>query len=103
MRVLGVVVCLLLVGLTAFGQAGTGTITGTITDPAGAVVAGVPVEVRNTDTNVAYPTVTTATGLYTVVRLPLGPYSVTVTAPGFKKLTRSGIDLAAGQTLALDL
>ncbi|HYK59378.1 MAG TPA: carboxypeptidase-like regulatory domain-containing protein [Bryobacteraceae bacterium] len=89
--------------LVAFGQAGTGTITGTVTDPAGAVVANAAVEVRNAETNVPYPTVTTETGAYTVPRLPPGPYSVTVSASGFKKLTRSGLTVNAGQTLPLDL
>ncbi|HLI82364.1 MAG TPA: TonB-dependent receptor [Bryobacteraceae bacterium] len=95
--------CALLYAVSAFGQAGTGTITGTVTDPAGAVVAGAPVEVRNTDTNIPYPTETTATGVYTATRLPPGPYSVTVTAAGFKKLVRSGITVDAGQTVPLNL
>src|SRR5215471_14969104 len=103
MRLWKTVLCLNVCSLAVFGQAGTGTITGTITDPAGAVVANAPVEVRNTDTNVPYPTVTTETGAYTVVRLPPGPYSVTVSAAGFKKLNRSGLAVDAGQTLPLDL
>ncbi len=86
-----------------FGQAGTGTITGTITDSAGAVVPGAAVEVRSAETNVAYPTVSTDTGVYTVLRLPPGPYSVIVTVTGFKSLTRAGLSVSAGQTLPLDL
>ena len=86
-----------------FGQAGNGTITGTVRDPGGAVIANVPIEVRNTDTNVPYPTVTTGTGAYTVTQLPVGPYSVTASAPGFKKLICSGISVDAGQVLPLDL
>jgi len=89
--------------MVVFGQAGTGTITGTVTDPAGAAIANAPIDVRNTDTNVPYPTVTTETGAYTVLRLPPGPYSVTVSAPGFKKLIRSGLTVDAGQTLPMDL
>ena len=103
MRVFAVALCFVLLSIAAFGQAGTGTITGTVTDPAGAVVANAAVEVTNTDTNVPYPTVTTDTGAYTVLRLPPGPYSVTVTAPGFKKSTRSGLTVDAGQTLPLDI
>ncbi|HEY7334534.1 MAG TPA: TonB-dependent receptor [Bryobacteraceae bacterium] len=103
MRVFTAVACLIAGSIAAFGQAGTGTITGTVTDPAGAVVANASVEVRNTETNVPYPTVTTETGAYTVLRLPPGPYSVTVAAPGFKKLTRSGLTVDAGQSLPLDL
>jgi hypothetical protein len=103
MRGFAVALCLFSLSIAVFGQAGTGTITGTISDPAGAVVANASVEVRNTDTNVPYPTVSTDTGAYTVLRLPPGPYSVTVSASGFKKLTRSGLTVAAGQTLPLDL
>ena len=95
--------CFSVFSIAVFGQAGTGTITGTVTDPSGAVVAGAPVEVRNTDTNFPYQTVTTATGAYTVPRLPPGPYAVTISAPGFKKLVRSGLAVDAGQTLPLDL
>ena len=47
-------VCLFLVSLTAFGQGGNATITGTITDPAGAVVTGAAVEARNTETGLVY-------------------------------------------------
>ena len=103
MRTFALLLCGGLLSIAAFGQAGTGTITGTVTDPAGAVVANAPIEVRNTDTNVPYPTVTTETGAYTVLRLPPGPYSVTVSAPGFKKLIRAGLTVDAGQTLPLDL
>src|SRR5271170_1646837 len=99
MRILAVTLCALFFAAAAFPQTSTGTITGTVTDPAGAVVAGASVEVRNTDTGVLYPTVTTNTGLYTVINLPLGGYSVTVTVPGFKKFTRSGLSIAAGQIL----
>src|SRR5580658_10648622 len=103
MRLIAILLTLVASAAALFGQAGTGTITGTVTDPAGAVVASAPVEVRNTDTNFPYPTITTATGAYTVTRLPPGPYSVTVTAAGFKKLVRSGLSVDAGQTLPLDL
>ncbi len=103
MRHIAVVLCLFASSIALFGQAGTGTITGTVTDPAGAVVANAAVEVRNTETNAPYPTVTTDTGAYTVLRLPPGPYGITVSAPGFKKLVRSGLTVDAGQTLPLDV
>src|SRR5579885_1921309 len=103
MRNFAIALCILAGSLDAFGQAGTGTITGTITDPTGGVVANAAVEVRSAETNVPYPTVTTRTGAYTVPRLPPGPYSVTVSATGFKTLTRSGLTVDAGQILPLDL
>ncbi|HLI86258.1 MAG TPA: carboxypeptidase-like regulatory domain-containing protein [Bryobacteraceae bacterium] len=103
MRPVTIALSVLICSAELFAQAGTGTITGIITDPAGASIAGANVEVRNTETNAPYPTVTTETGAYTVPRLPPGPYSVTVTASGFKKLTRSGLTVDAGQTIPLDL
>src|SRR5579863_4130702 len=103
MRLFSVALCSVAFSAALFGQAGTGTITGTVTDPTGAVIANASVEVRSTDTNVPYPTVTTDTGAYTVLRLPPGPYSVTVSAPGFKKLTRTGLAVDAGQVLPLDI
>ncbi len=103
MRLFAATLYLGLLSTMMFGQAGTGTITGTVTDPAGAVVANAAIEVRNTETNAPYPTVSTETGAYTVLRLPPGPYSLTVTAPGFKKLIRSGLTVDAGQTLPVDV
>ena len=86
-----------------FGQAGTGTISGIVRDPAGAAVPSAPIEVRNVETNVPYPTVSTDTGAYTVTQLPPGSYEITASAPGFKKLVRAGITVAAGQVLPVDL
>jgi len=86
-----------------FGQAATGTITGTITDPAGAVVAAAAIEVKNTETGTVYPTVSTATGAYTVPSLPVGAYQVSVTVQGFKKYNRTGLTLSAAQTLGIDV
>jgi hypothetical protein len=103
MRIIPAAICLFGVTYSLFGQAGTGTITGTVTDPAGAVIAGANVEVRNAETNAPYPTVTTETGAYTVLRLPPGPYTVTVNAAGFKRLVRTGLTVDAGQTIPLDL
>jgi len=101
MRTLFVATCLLALASTLLGQAGTGTITGTVTDPAGAVVSGASVEVTNTQTGVVYPAVTTATGLYTVIDLPPGTYSVSVTVAGFKRFTRANVGLAAAQVLGI--
>ena len=75
-----------LIASMAFGQVGNGTITGTVTDPAGAVIPGAAVEAKNTATGVAFSAVSTSTGNYTVPDLPVGTYTVTVKAQGFKDL-----------------
>ena len=56
----------------AFGQSDRGTITGTVSDPAGAVVASAPIEVKGTETGVVYTAATSATGNYTIPQLPAG-------------------------------
>ncbi|MEP7355389.1 MAG: TonB-dependent receptor [Acidobacteriota bacterium] len=86
----------------AFAQGNRGSITGTVTDPAGAVVAGAAVQGKSLDTGSLYETVTTETGNYTVAELPPGNYEVTFTAPGFKKYVRGPLEVGARQNLRID-
>src|SRR2546422_688675 len=82
--------CLSLVTLPVFAQSDRGTITGTIADPAGAVVASAPIEVRNVETGAMYQVGSSATGNY-VVQVPTGNYELSVTVPGFKRYIRQNI------------
>ncbi len=102
-RKLQIFACLLLAALCAFAQGDRGTITGTVTDPAGAVVAAAAVEARNTATGAVYPAVTTATGNYTIAQLPAGQYEVTVTVPGFKTYNRKGLTIEVAQVVRIDV
>ena len=95
--------CIFLVAWVAFAQSDRGTITGTVADPAGAVVAGAAVEARNVETGTVFPAVTTATGNYTIAQLPVGTYEVSVSIPGFKKFVRSGITMGTAQVLRIDV
>jgi hypothetical protein len=99
-RSLCIRVCLAVVG--GFAQSDRGTIPGTVTDPAGAVVASAPVEAKSATTGITYPAATSATGNYTLSELPVGTYFVSVTAPGFKKATRTGIEVTAFNTFRVD-
>src|SRR5262249_10371507 len=103
MRLFAVAVCLLLASLSAFGQAASGTITGTVTDQTGGAVLGAAVEVKNSDTGVVFPATTTSTGNYTVPNLPVGTYELSVTFSGFKKYVHTNLALAAAQTLRQDV
>jgi hypothetical protein len=87
----------------ALAQSDRGTITGTVTDPAGAVVASAPIQARNVDTGVAYQSETSATGNYTIPQLPVGSYEVSVSVPGFKKFVRTGLQIQATQTVRIDV
>lgn len=86
-----------------FGQTGLATVTGTITDGTGAVIADAPVEVRNLETGAISKTTSTESGNFTVSQLSIGDYDLTVTVPGFKTYTHTKFHLAAGQTLREDI
>jgi hypothetical protein len=100
---LRVVAFCLIAASSALAQVGNGSITGTVTDPAGAVVAGANIEVKNTETGVVYPGVSTSTGKYSIPSLPVGTYSVTVKVQGFKTYTHTNLVVGATQSLGEDV
>jgi hypothetical protein len=102
MRSLSVTVCLLALASDAFSQSDRGTITGTVSDPAGAVVAGAAVEAKNVATGAAYQVATSSTGNYTIAQLPAGNYELDVTVAGFKKFIRTGLVVEVAGTLRID-
>jgi hypothetical protein len=73
----------------------SGTLTGTITDSSGAVLPGVTVTARNVQTSLTQSTVSGGEGDWRIPALPVGPYELTFELDGFKKVTRSGIIVAA--------
>ncbi len=86
----------------AFGQTG-GTITGVISDPAGAVVANAPVEAKNTATGVVLSAATSATGNYVLSSVPAGTYEIDVNVTGFKKYVQTGVAVQQLQTTRVDI
>src|SRR5580765_4399551 len=76
---------LLLSGTFVWGQLGTSTIRGTITDPSGATVAGAAVTITNLETNLSRTQTTGSTGAYSFELIPPGDYKVEVEAKGFRK------------------
>ena len=89
--------------LVLFGQTDRGTITGTVSDPAGAVVSSAPLALANTGTGAQYQAATTETGNYTFGQLPIGNYTLTVTVPGFKTFVRSNLNVQAASTIREDI
>ena len=83
-------------------QTVSGTVTGTVTDSSGAVIPGVQVQVKNTDTGQLRATTSTSVGIFSIPALPPGPYAVDATVQGFQETT-SSITLAVGQTLNINL
>lgn len=77
--------------------------TGVVTDPTGAVVANVPIEVKNSDTGVVLRAVSTETGNYTIPQVPLGKYALSASVQGFKKFERQNITIVGAQVLRIDI
>jgi hypothetical protein len=95
---------LVLFSVTAVAQEITGSIAGTVTDPAGALVPGATVTITLTERNQVVRTLTTdATGSYMAPGLPIGQYSVTVEAKGFKKAIHTGIVLNVNDKLTINV
>jgi hypothetical protein len=101
-RVLFFIAPLLLTSI-AFGQTGLATVTGTVTDGTGAVIANAPVSLHNTETGQNYTAASSDTGNFTVSQVAIGDYDLTVTAPGFKTYTHAKFHLSSNQTMRQDV
>ena len=98
-------VCLLaalLYSSVASAQTVTGSISGQVTDPSGALVTGATVTAENVGTAVSTSTKTNASGVYTIRFLPVGTYTVTVEAAGFSSQKVSAFALEIDQTVKID-
>jgi hypothetical protein len=93
----------LVFALAAFAQTDRGTITGTIGDPAGAVVASAKVEAKNIATGAVYEVASTDTGNYTLAQLPAGTYELSVTVSVFKKFIRQNLTVQVAGTIRIDV
>jgi len=81
----------------------TASISGTVTDPTGAVVAGATVVATNVDTGVATSLTTNAQGFYSFQSLPLGNYTISVQQSGFKGYAQTGLVLDVNSALVIDV
>src|ERR1051326_1272880 len=89
-------------GSRLLAQEATGAIRGTVLDPSGGAVPNANVVARNNATGVESKAASDASGLYHILYLPIGEYSVTVAALGFKTAEYVGLRVVAGNTIALD-
>ena len=95
------IVSLLAVPMVA--QKTSGTIRGVVTDPSGAVLANVPVEISNAETGLSRTVTTNAQGEYVAPELAVGLYTVTVKAPNFKESVSNNVDLHTSSTQTLNI
>ncbi|MES2393981.1 MAG: carboxypeptidase regulatory-like domain-containing protein [Acidobacteriota bacterium] len=99
-------ICLVLLcaaSIAASAQISTASMFGTVTDPTGAAIPKATVVLTQTDTGFTRTIVTNDDGSYRADFLPVGPYKLTVTAAGFKKMDRGGLNLTVTENAQLDL
>ena len=85
----------------AFGSVG-GSISGLVTDPSGAVIAGAEIIALNTATGIKQTIKTDAAGFYSFPSLPIGPYEIDVREAGFKEFRATGLVIDANTALRVD-
>ena len=87
----------------SWGQVDRGSISGLVTDATGAVIPGVTVAITETSTGVHYKgDITNEQGVYRVLNLPVGTYSLVFSKDGFKSYTRSGVTVSMSQNVTLN-
>lgn len=103
-RKIAILFCALLAcaGL-AVAQTITASITGTASDPTGAVIPNGTVTATNTETNVRSVTTTNAEGIYTFPFLRVGSYTITVESKGFKKSVIGPFKVEVNQIARIDV
>jgi hypothetical protein len=94
---------LLVAAVCALGQTGTSRITGTVIDPQGAVVPDAQVTLRNEATGVTHTGKTTSAGIFAFIDIPVGQYTITVEAAGFRKYLSTKNVLEVGKPLGADV
>ena len=101
--VVGSVIFVLVCAFNVAAQQFYGTITGTVTDPSGAVLPNTTIKVTNVDTGVATTLKTNGAGVYVASSLIVGTYRVEAQAAGFKRTVVDKIILEVGATPKVDL
>jgi len=99
-------ICLLVPLLFSFycyAQVNTADLLGTVSDPTGAVVPNASVTTTNLDTHDTKRVQSNTSGEYLITLLPAGRYSVTISAPNFKKIVQNEITLSAGDRRRNDI
>src|SRR5437899_8929338 len=86
-----------------FARTSTATILGVVKDATGALIPGVSITIKHTDTGQTRTAISSETGDYNVPLLPVGEYEITTTMPSFKQDVRRGINLVVGQQAVIDL
>src|SRR5882672_3847287 len=93
----------LLLASLAPAQSTFGIVLGTVTDESGAIIPGAKIRITNQGENVSRDLTSDALGNFEALNLKAGTYSVTAEATGFKTFKSSDLELAARQTLRMNV
>src|SRR5437764_1165055 len=91
-----------IISAAAVWAQGTGQINGTVTDATGLSVPAAEVKATQTATGVARTAITGTDGGYILANLPIGPYLIEISKPGFTKYVQSGIVLQVNGNPTVD-
>lgn len=94
--------CIFAAAAITFGQEFRGTVTGTVTDPSGAVIPDASVIVKNLDTGVAVTLTTNGDGVFNLPTINPGRYSISAGVKGFKTSTRESVEVRVDDHLTID-
>ena len=98
-----VAVIALLIPASLFCQEFRGTISGAVTDPTGATIAGAKIVVTETHTGTKTPTISDSSGQYSAPFLQPGDYEIAAQMQGFKEFVRKGVHLGSGEHPVIDI
>jgi hypothetical protein len=93
----------LLLGAAAYAQDTRATLSGSVMDSTNAVVAGAVVKLTNTNTGVAFESVSNSTGQYRFLFLIPGHYKLNAEMAGFRNFEQTGIQLQVGQSAEVNV
>src|SRR5437016_11162524 len=100
---IGVLIALPTCLVFAQTSSATATILGVVKDTSGALIPGVSITVKHTETGQTRTAISSESGDYNVPLLPVGAYELTTVMPGFKQDVRRGINLVVGQEAVIEL
>jgi len=98
-----VLMALLVACVSSFAQVVSGDLTGTIYDPTGAAVPGATVAAKNDATGIETVVKSGGAGDYRIANLPVGTYTITVTASGFTKAQLKGIEVQLNKIITANV
>lgn len=96
-------IALLFSAAIAPAQTTNGQIAGNVLDPSGAAIPNAAIIAKGEETGTTFNAVSTSVGSYRFPSIPLGHYTVTTTAPGFKSTVNTGVEVRVGTVTSLDI